>query len=168
MAYDAFLKLDGISGGSTDPSHKGEIDIMSWSWGESQTGGGGAGRGAGAGKVSMQDFHFSMDMNVASPQLFTACATGKHLPSATLTLRNPGSDGPGLEFLKITLANVLVSSYQTGGNLMDSGQYSPLGPNSDIPIDQFTLNFAKIEYSYSGQSAAGGVVGPQSFDVTGN
>ena len=58
MAFDAFLKLDGIPGDSTDATHKGEIDVMSFSWGESQPiATHGAGGGGGAGKVSFQDLH---------------------------------------------------------------------------------------------------------------
>jgi type VI protein secretion system component Hcp len=38
------------------------------------------------GKVSMQDFHFTQKINKASPNLMQACATGKHLPEATITL----------------------------------------------------------------------------------
>jgi type VI secretion system secreted protein Hcp len=44
MAFDAFLKLEGIKGESTDAKHKGEIDIESFGWGAQQsvghTGGG--------------------------------------------------------------------------------------------------------------------------------
>jgi type VI secretion system secreted protein Hcp len=66
-AVDYFLKLDGIEGESKDDKHKNEIDVESWSWGETQTGASGFGGGGGAGKVSMQDFHFTMKMNKASP-----------------------------------------------------------------------------------------------------
>jgi type VI secretion system secreted protein Hcp len=68
-AVDYFLKLDGIEGESHDSKHKNEIDLQSWSWGESQSGTGAAAGGSGAGKVSMQDFHFVMRVNKASPDL---------------------------------------------------------------------------------------------------
>ena len=67
---DFFLKIDGIEGESTDGKHKGEIDLLSWSWGETQSGAHAAGGGGGAGKVSMQDFHFTMTVNKATPKLF--------------------------------------------------------------------------------------------------
>ena len=50
MAFDAFLKIDGIEGESTDKTHPGEIEIQSFSWGVSNTASGGAGGGGGAGK----------------------------------------------------------------------------------------------------------------------
>src|SRR5712691_1971915 len=99
-AVDYFLKIDGIEGESQDSKHKGEIDLESFSWGETQSGTHAAGGGGGAGKVSMQDFHFVMRVNKASPKLLQACAGGQHIPKAILTCRKAGKDQQ--EFLKIT------------------------------------------------------------------
>ena len=141
-AVDYFLKLDGIEGESQDSKHKGEINIDSFSWGASQSGGFAAGGGGGAGKVQVQDFHFSMATSKASPKLFLKCATGEHLKNATLTCRKAGRDQQ--EFLKITLTEVLISSYSINGD------------NSIIaPTDSLSLNFAKIEMEYTPQSADG-------------
>lgn len=32
MAFDSFLKIDGIDGESSDVKHKGEIDVLSFAW----------------------------------------------------------------------------------------------------------------------------------------
>lgn len=88
---DFFLKIDGIDGESADGKHKGEIDLLSWSWGETQSGAHAAGGGGGAGKVSMQDFHFTMTVNKATPKLIQACAGGDHIKSAILTCRKAGA-----------------------------------------------------------------------------
>ena len=105
-AVDYFLKFDGIKGESTDAKHKDEIDIKSWSWGETQ-----AGQGAAAGKVAMQDFHFVMRVNTATPALMKACATGDHIKTATLTGRKAGKEQQ--EYLTVKLTDVLVTSYHT-------------------------------------------------------
>ena len=144
MAFDAFLKLDGIKGESQDSKHKDEIEIESFSWGVTQSGTLAFGGGAGAGKAQFQDFHFTTNVSKASPQLFVKCATGEHLKDGTLTLRKAGGDGRGVEFYKITLSDVLVSSYQNGGSA-----------GGDVPTDQFSLNFTKIAYSFSTQNADG-------------
>lgn len=141
-AVDFFLKIDGIQGESQDSKHKGEIDLESWSWGETQHGAHAAGGGGGAGKVAMQDFHFTMKVNKASPKLLLACATGEHYKSALLTARKAGKDQQ--EYLKIKFSDLLVSSFQTGGS---GGEI--------LPVDQISLNFAKIEYEYSPQKADG-------------
>src|SRR5436309_5810071 len=96
---DYFLKIKGIDGESHDSKHKGEIDLESWSWGETQTGSHGGGGGGGAGKVAVQDFHFVMKMNKASPKLMLACATGEHIGEALLACRKAG--GTQQEYLHI-------------------------------------------------------------------
>jgi type VI secretion system secreted protein Hcp len=140
---DYFLKLDGVEGESQDSKHKSEIDLESWSWGETQSGTHVAGGGGGAGKVSMQDFHFVMRVNKASPKLLLACATGQHIKEGTLTCRKAGKEQQ--EFLKVKFTDLLVSSYQTGGS-----------SNGDVvPLDQISLNFAKIEVEYKEQKPDG-------------
>jgi type VI secretion system secreted protein Hcp len=134
-AIHYFLKIDGVEGESQDSKNKGEIDLESWSWGETQTAP--SGGGGGAGKVSMQDFHFVTKVSKASPKLLLACASGQHLPKALLTCRKAGKDQQ--EFLKMTFSDLLVSSFTTSGT--EAG--------GNLPIDQVSLNFAKIEYEYT-------------------
>ena len=140
-AVDMFLKIDGVEGESTDKVHGKEIDVLSWSWGASQSGSMAAG-GAGAGKVSMQDFTFTKSLDKSSPKLFEALATGQHLKEAKLVLRSAG--GSQVEYLVITLSDVLISSYSTGGS---SGE--------DRPTESISLNFAQIKMSYVEQDAKG-------------
>jgi type VI secretion system secreted protein Hcp len=147
-AVDYFLKLEGIEGESADAKHKGEIDVESWSIGASQGGTMAYGGGGGAGKVQMQDFNFTMKVNKASPKLFLACATGDHIKKGTLTCRKAGKEQQ--EFLKITMSDILVSSFQQGGQ----------GSSDVIPMESISLNFAKIEYEYKEQKADGSVSGP--------
>ena len=146
MAVDYFLKIDGIPGESQDDKHKGEIDLMSWSWGESQTGTRGAGGGGGAGKVDMQDFHFVMHVNKATPKLILACAGGDHIKKAILTCRKAGKTQQ--EFLLYTFSDLLISSYQTGGSSGDV-----------VPVEQVSFNYTKIEVEYKAQKADGSLDG---------
>ena len=139
MAIDIFLKIDGIDGESTDVKHKNEIAILSYAWGEeAQTAlaGGAGGAGGGVGKVAMQDFHFSMPVNKASPKLFLACAKGEHFKDAVLTVRHPGASPT--DFLKWRFTDVLISSYQTAGAVA----------TGVLPADHVSLNFSKIEVEY--------------------
>jgi type VI secretion system secreted protein Hcp len=147
-SVDFFLKIEGVDGESTDAKHKGSIDLESWSWGQSQSGTHSSGGGGGAGKVSMQDFHAVMKVNKASPKLALACATGDHIKKAVLTCRKAGKDQQ--EYYKIVLSDLLVSSYQTGGN----------GHGGIVPTDQFSLNFTKIEFEYKEQKPDGTLGAP--------
>ena len=144
---DYFLKIDGIEGESMDDKHKNEIDVQSWSWGETNVGDAAHRGGMGAGKVAMQDFHFTMRINKASPKLFLACATGQHIKEALLTCRKAGKEQQ--EYLKIKFSDLLVSNYQTGGSTGDV-----------VPIDQISLNFSKIEVTYAPQKPDGTLDAP--------
>ena len=142
MAVDFFLKLEGVKGESKDSKHKDEIDILAWSWGVTQTGSVHLGGGAGTGKANAQDINFTKYIDLSSPVLARFCASGKHVPKATFNVRKAG-DKP-LEYIKINLTDVLVSSYQTGGSSGD-----------ERIVESFSLNFAKIEYQYFTQAQSG-------------
>jgi type VI secretion system secreted protein Hcp len=142
MAVDYFLKLDGIPGESTDVKHKDEIDVLAFSWGVSgskSTGPGGG--GGGAGKAVFEDLLVVARTSKASPKLWLACASGQHIKSAVLTCRKPGK--APFEFLKITLTDVLVSSYEIDGS------------DEEPPLDQIALAFAKVETAYTPQDPSG-------------
>jgi len=135
MAIDFFLKLDGITGGSSDAKHKGEIEIESFSFGVANAGTAsspGGGGGAAAGRASFQDFSFTLRADKASPLLFKACASGTHLKQAILTGRRSGEKQA--DFVKYTLSDVQVSGYQQAA----AGTEGALR-------DQFSLNFSKVE-----------------------
>ena len=116
---DYFLKIKGIEGEANDAKHPNEIELESWSFGESNSGTHAGGSGGGAGKVQMQDFHFVMKVNKASPKLFLACANGEHIPDAVLTCRKAGKEQQ--EFLKYKFYDLLISSYNTGGSSAGPG-----------------------------------------------
>jgi type VI secretion system secreted protein Hcp len=145
---DYFLKIDGIEGESAMKGHEKEIDVESFSWGETQAGTAGRGGGQGAGKVQMQDFHFTKKVDKASPNLMLACATGKHLKFATLQLRKAG--GKQEEYLIFKMEDALVSSYQLGGS----------AASDIVPMEQISINFAKIAFTYKAQKADGSFEGP--------
>jgi type VI secretion system secreted protein Hcp len=143
VVADYFLKLDGIKGESTDAKHKDEIELVSFQWGVEQAAGR-PGSGAGAGKVHFKYFEFLMRVNKASPQLFLACASGKHIKEASLSVRKAGKGQ--LEYLKIKFTDVLVSSFNEAAG-------------TEPPQETVAFNFAKIQLDYSPQQA-GGKLGP--------
>ena len=159
-SVDYFLKLDGVEGESSDSKHKGEIEISSFSWGATNPGivmeAGSSRGGAGAGKVSVNDFHFKKNADKSSPMLMLKAATGEHIKSATLTVRKSGDKQ--VEFYKVKLEDVLISSYQSGGS------------SGAVPTDSFSLNFGKIEFEYTPTRADGSAAAPvkAGYDVKAN
>jgi type VI secretion system secreted protein Hcp len=141
-AVDMFLKLDGIKGESKDPTHPGEIEILSYSWGMSQTSVGTLGSGGGSGKVSVHDISVTKVTDSASPQLMVSCATGKHLASGIIAVRKAGEKP--IEYLKIKLTDILISSIQMDGH------------GSALPAESFTLDFKKAQFAIS--SPNGGII----------
>ncbi|MGH8510557.1 MAG: Hcp family type VI secretion system effector [Gammaproteobacteria bacterium] len=142
MAVDMFLKLADIKGECKDSAHKEEIDVESFSWGMTQSGSMHAGGGGGSGKVNVQDVSLTKYVDKASPNLMLACCNGTHYPEAVLAVRKAGEDP--LEYLKIKMSEVMITSVQTGG-----------GGGEDRLTETLSLNFAKVEVEYQPQGKDG-------------
>ena len=142
MAVDMFLKIDTVDGESRDSKHSKEIDVLAWSWGMSNSGSAHVGGGAGAGKVNVQDLSVTKYVDSSSPKLMKACADGSHFDEATLTVRKAG--GNPVEYIKVKMTEVFVTSVSTGG----SG-------GEDRLTENVSLNFAKVNVDYTPQDAKG-------------
>ncbi|MGZ5000373.1 MAG: Hcp family type VI secretion system effector [Methylomonas sp.] len=142
MAVDMFIKIDAIKGESRDDKHPNEIDVLAWSWGVSNSGSAHVGGGAGAGKAHVQDLSFTKYIDKSSTDLLLSACNGKHHDTATLVVRKAGEKP--VEYLKITMSEVLVTSLSTGG----SG-------GEDRLTENVTLNFAKVKVEYTPQKVDG-------------
>ena len=140
MAYDAFLKLDGIPGESTDEKHKDWIEILSYSSGVSQpaVAGRSAGGAASSGRVNMQDFSIVHTLDKASPKLFLSCCKGDHIKVVTLELCR--ATGDKQKYMEYKMSDVLVSSVRPGGS-SKSGD--------SLPLEEVSFNYGKIEITYT-------------------
>jgi type VI secretion system secreted protein Hcp len=143
MAFDAFLKLEGIKGESKDKAYPAPaIHIESFSFGMSQQGTFGTATGGGAGKVNVHDLSVTKYVDNSSAELALHCANGKHIKSGLLVLRKAGEKP--VDYMKIKLENILVSSVQHSGH---SG--------GDVPMESLSLNFSKFWMEYQKQKPDG-------------
>jgi len=142
MAVDMFFKIGDLKGESVDDKHKVEIDVLAWSWGMSQSGTTHMATGGGAGKVNVQDISFTKYVDKSSPNLIQYCCNGKHFSDALLTVRKAGENP--LEYLKITLKDLMIAAVTTGG----SG-------GEDRLTENVTLNFGRFKIEYVAQKADG-------------
>lgn len=142
MAVDMFLLLDGIKGESEDATHTGENDVLAWSWGMSQSGTMHVGGGGGAGKAAFQDLSVTKWVDSGSVTLMQCCAKGTHIATGQLIVRKAG-DTP-LEYIKLELKEILVSSVSTGG----SG-------GEDRLTENVSLNFREWKMTYTPQTDTG-------------
>ncbi|QUJ78246.1 type VI secretion system tube protein Hcp [Sulfitobacter albidus] len=158
MAVDIFLKLNKIKGESVDSKYAGEIDVLQWSWGMSQSGTTHLGPGGGSGKVNVQDISITKYVDMATHELLKACASGLHIADGELIVRKAGS--VPLEYFRLKMTDIMVSSYQTGGS----------GDGMDRVMETVTLNFAKYEVTYASQKNDGskGPEGQAGFDIAKN
>ena len=143
MALDMFIKIGDLKGESVDKKHKEDIDVLAWSWGVSNSGSAHVGGGAGTGKANVQDLSFTKYIDKCTPDLLLASCNGKHYDKATLVVRKAGETP--LEYLTVTMTEVIVTSVSTGG----SG-------GEDRLTENVTLNFAEVKVDYIEQTKGGG------------
>ena len=110
----------------------GSSSVLAWSWGASNSGTVGGGGGGGAGKANFQDLSLTRNPDGQSPQYLHALAAGTHLPTIVLV------DGS----TNITLTEVLITSYSTGG--------APGASKSEPSTENITFNFGTLRYTVNG------------------
>lgn len=158
MSVDAFMKISPLQGEAMDLAHKGEIDVLAWSWGVNQSGTMHTGGGGGSGKANIQDMSFTKWTDKSSAHLILSCCNGKQFKEAILTVRKAGENP--LEYVKIRMTDVIITSINTGGT-----------GNDDRLTENVTLNFAKVRFEYQPQSQDGSADGgsiPVGWDIAAN
>ena len=129
---DYYLKLDGIDGEVVDRGHEKEMRISSWSLGASNPTSVGSG-GMSAGKVNFQDLSVMKSIDKATPMLFLACASGKHIPKATLFVVRPSASRP-TTYMTYTFTDIMVTSCKQ---------------SADPLMEEISFSYGKIEMSYT-------------------
>ena len=160
--FDAFLKIDGIPGESTDDKHKDWVEILSYSHGIAQPASGTASSagGATAERCQHQDFVIVKYLDKASPKLYEFCSTGKHIKDVTIELCRAGGDK--LKYMEIKMEHVIISHVAPGGN----------GKGGDsFPTESVSFNYGTIKWTYTQQKRADGSGGGNvagGWDLTAN
>jgi len=151
---DAFMKFDGIEGGSQSKDHKGAVDVLSWNWGVTTTSTTSATSG-GAGRPRAHEFRIVHHYDLASPHLASFAATGKHLKDATLNVARPGARK---DFLTVTMKDLVVTEVLVSGDEEDVDEEVALQP-------------AWIRFDYAEPGPGGGATGRTSsvtWDIRSN
>lgn len=125
MAFDAFMKIDGILGESSDSQFKDWIELGNFchslaqlsSTTASSSGGGTSER------VQHDDFKVSHYLDRASPKLMEACCSGQHFKEVAIVFCRAGGDKQ--KYMEIKLSQVIVSSvYISAFIVADDGNVS--------------------------------------------
>src|SRR5579884_383087 len=136
---DYFLKLDGVPGESQDKLHANEIQLIDFSFGMENRGK--AAAYGGGSKTVMSDMRCITHLDISYPKLKLACAKADAIGSAVLSCRKAGKTQ--LDYMKVTLTNVLVTSCKLTAT------------TEDFPVVEFTLSFQKKQIEYRPQRPDG-------------
>jgi type VI secretion system secreted protein Hcp len=135
MAFSGYLKIDDIPGESKRSGHEGEIVVSSFSWSAHRSAFRNSGGQRESGLPEIQALSLTKDYDAASPYLSLACIKAKNLGDVVLTLRKDAGD-EHIDFLTITMTNVLIESYSVGGG------------GGGNPVDTITMSFDSIHQKY--------------------
>lgn len=135
-----------------DPGRPGEIPIIGYGEGNSTPYDPASGLATGARRY--RPISFTKEADKSTPKLHEACSNGTHLDEVVIRFYSSPSDPTGTEYYKITMTNVLISSYQTGGSSGDI-----------VPVDTISLNFGQIEWTHT--DVSGPTTATDSWDAGG-
>ena len=143
MAFDAFARIDGIEGESTDEIYQGWIELLNYSVAVNQrvSSTASSAGGAGAERANFQDLSFEKALDKSTPKLALACASGTHINNIIIEVCRAGSDK--IKFMEYKLTNCIISRVAT-----ESG--------GAFPFDKVSINYGKIQWSYIVQKRSGG------------
>lgn len=146
MAYDMFLKVEGVKGDSTDAAHKDWIEVLSYNHMISQAPGGSlSAQGAlTGGRSDHRDFSITKRLDAASPILALKLCQGAPIPKVTFELCR--ATGEKTTFMKYTMKDCIIASIAPGGS----------GSSEDpLPMEEVTFRYSEIKWSYTPTTTAG-------------
>lgn len=164
MAHNVFIKIVGpdVNGGSTSKGHEGQIEVLAWNHGFHQptTPVRSAAGGGTVEKCNHSPFTFTKNLDSSTDDLLKLCWSGKHIDSIELTCyRSAGDTGGaqmGVPYLKVKMESCILQDISISG-----------GPG-DIPVENVTIAYGKVTYTYNRQDGKKGSVGadqPVSHDL---
>jgi len=147
MALDAFCKIDGIPGESTDDKHADWIELLSFNHGVHQPASATASSSGGgtAERCEHQDYTITKFVDKSSPKLYEYCSSGKHIKEVTLEYCRAAGDDK-VKYLEIKLEEVIISNVNPGGDKN----------TRDLPTESISFNYGKIKWTYTQQKRADG------------
>ena len=146
MAFDAFIKIEGIPGEALDEQYRDWIEIAGYSFGAHQSTSATASSagGASSGRTTLTNFTFTKLLDKSSCKILEASCAGEHLAKVTLALSRAGADK--LKYLEIALEEVIIADYmQTAGN--------------GVPLEVVQLDYGRIKTTYIQQKRSDGSSG---------
>ena len=151
MAFDVFVKIDGIPGESTDDAHKDWIEVKNFEHRIEQPASATASSvgGATAERVNHFPFQFTHLIDKASPKLYDAANTGKHIKEIVFEFCRSG--GSKVKYFEVRLSQALISRVESSG--------SSTADKDGFPMERVSISYGKINWVYTQQKRADGAGG---------
>jgi type VI secretion system secreted protein Hcp len=160
MAFNAFIKFDGIKGEVLEKDHKDWVAATKVTFNISQPASftRQATSGGTAEAVEFSPLTIEKLIDMASPKLLEAASKGKSLKEVTIDYQKAGGDKP-IKYLEIKLSDVIISGINHSGDPKGDYQY---------PVEQISMTYGKIVQTYTQQKPDGSAGGNVSYghDVT--
>lgn len=138
MAVDAFLKIEGIPGESSDERHKDWIEVTSFSHGVAQELDRWDAGSSLRGRCHHEPLVVTKSIDKATPKLHEACCTHKLLKQVALELCRAA--GEKQKYMEIKLHNAVIGSVR-----LKSGSQGAGG----LPVEELTFHYRKIDWTYT-------------------
>ncbi len=145
-AADIFLKLDGITGESTDTKHKGEIEILSYTQSFANSATVEAGTAGGVGKLTCGAVTVLKNIDRSSPEFIRLVTTGAHVPNGVITFRT-GSGGAQSDYYKVSMTDVIVTAVNQTDSANDSAR---IVERVSILADRFMFEYTTVDSKTGG------------------
>ncbi len=146
-ATNMYIKFEApaIEGSSTAKGHEQQIEILSWSHGFVQPTSP-TRSAAGGGTVEQathQNLTFTKYLDATTNTLLKYCWSGKQFGKVTITCeRNDATTGnKTVTYLTVAMQNVIIANYSISGGA------------GDVPVDNVSLDYGTIQYTYPDHSA---------------
>lgn len=151
MATNSYVKMDNITGSSTAAGHTDEIEILSWSHGFGQptsptrsTSG-----SATIEQANHSNFTFTKYIDSATDDLLKYCWGGQQIPNVVVTCYRADGDASNapVQYLKVEMQHVVISNISLSGGA------------GDVPVENVSLDYGIVKYTYTPQKTADGTPG---------
>jgi len=129
LAYDVFMKIDGIPGESTKEGHEGWIELESYSYEVTAPI---PSDGLHGGSPDFGDLVIMKQLDKSSPKLYEACCNSKHITEVILEVCESG--GAKSVFMRYVLRDVIVVNQRYGTLFEPNTLVSSEGRSSSLRV----------------------------------
>jgi type VI secretion system secreted protein Hcp len=147
-----YMKIDGIKGQVSTKGYEESIALESAQFGASRNLGTFTGTSREVGTPNISEIVVTKMLDSASTALFRNSLLGDPFPMVELFFTRDKGGGEQEAYLKITLEQVLITSYSLSGS---SGV--------DAPMESLSLNFLTVEYAATWRGGDYGAGGEDEF-----